>query len=54
MIKSLDLTMMFYCTNRSDTRLQRDLDIMSGKKTEENRLILRNLVLKGNGRNKKY
>ena len=32
MIKSLNLIMRFYYTNRSDTRLQRDLGIMSSKK----------------------
>lgn len=54
MIKSLDLIMRFYYTHRSDTKLQRDLGIMSSKKTEKKKMItLEKFVLKGNDRNKK-
>ena len=53
MIKSLDLIMRFYYTHRSDTKLQRDLGIMSSKKTEKKMITLEKFVLKGNDRNKK-
>ena len=39
MIKSLNLIMRFYYTNRSDTRLQRDLGIMSSKKKNKTKKI---------------